>query len=378
MSARIKVVFCTDGIFPHAVGGMQKHSKLLIEEIARMNVIDLVVIHPHHNTKVFAPELNIKEHGIDRGKKYWSYLYNEYKYSVKVYNILKNYTDAVIYSQGLSVWHGIKKIGHRVIINPHGLEFLQAITLKTKFKALRFEWIFRRIFNRAAKVVSLGGRLTPLLRSIVKDAGSKVVVLPNAVNLPSKRNERTYSNKPMQLLFVGRFAANKGIDVLMQAIESLNKEGYKNELHFNLIGKGPLYEHYTKNFQAPNITYHGFADDDALVKAYEENDVFVLPTLFEGMPTVILEAMTHGMPIIVTDTGATTELVNNKNGYIIEKKEFKSLKAAITAYYLLDEDKKKKMSDESYRKVSENFTWNVVARQHVDLFKSFSVETVMR
>jgi hypothetical protein len=80
MNERLKVVFCTDGVFPHVVGGMQKHSKLLIEEIARMNVVDLVVIHPHHNTKVFAPELNIKEHGINRGKKYWSYLYNEYNY----------------------------------------------------------------------------------------------------------------------------------------------------------------------------------------------------------------------------------------------------------------------------------------------------------
>ena len=56
MSERLKLVFCTDGIFPDTVGGMQKHSKLLIEAIAKMNVIDLIVIHPHHHKKVFAPE----------------------------------------------------------------------------------------------------------------------------------------------------------------------------------------------------------------------------------------------------------------------------------------------------------------------------------
>ena len=164
MSERLKVVFCTDGIFPRTVGGMQKHSKLLIEAIAKMDVVDLIVIHPHHDKKVFAPELNIKEHGIQRGKKYWSYLYNEYRYSMQVYDIAKNYTDAIFYSQGLSLWHNIGKIGHRVIVNAHGLEFFQAITSKTKFKALRFAWIFKSIFYKAGKAVSLGGRLTQLLR----------------------------------------------------------------------------------------------------------------------------------------------------------------------------------------------------------------------
>ena len=65
MSKRLQVVFCTDGIFPHAVGGMQKHSKLLVEELARMNVLDLVVIHPHHDKKVFQDFLN------QLGYRYW-------------------------------------------------------------------------------------------------------------------------------------------------------------------------------------------------------------------------------------------------------------------------------------------------------------------
>ena len=63
MSKRLQVVFCTDGIFPHAVGGMQKHSKLLVEELARMNLLDLVVIHPHHDKKV------LKDHFYTNGHR---------------------------------------------------------------------------------------------------------------------------------------------------------------------------------------------------------------------------------------------------------------------------------------------------------------------
>ena len=84
--------------------------------------------------------------------------------------------------------------------------------------------------------------------------------------------------------------------------------------------------------------------------------------------------MTFSMPIIVTDTGATTELVDHTNGYIIEKKEFKSLKAAMVKYYHLSEEKRKAMATTSYNRAKENFTWDVVAGKHVQLFKSFSAE----
>lgn len=369
MSNRLQVVFCTDGIFPHAVGGMQKHSKLLVEELACMNKLDITVIHPHHDKKVFDASFGIHEVEIKRGKKYWSYMYNEYRYSMQVAKELKNFPDAIIYSQGLSVWYNASKFGKRMIVNPHGLEFFQAITASKKFKALRFAAVFNRIFAQAAKVVSLGGRLTNLLHKNIARSEKKVVILPNAVNMPTEKTERVFHKKPMQILFVGRFAANKGINILMDAVRELNKEGYVNILQFNLVGKGPLFEMFSNNFKAPNVNYLGFADDDKLVELYKENDIFVLPTFFEGMPTVVLEAMSYGMPIIVTDTGATTDLVDDKNGFIIEKADMKSLKNAIVNFYQLDDAKKKMLSVNSYNKVKDNFTWKVVAQKHYDLFE---------
>ena len=217
---KLQVVFCTDGIFPHAVGGMQRHSRLLIEELAKMNVLDIVVIHPHHNKPVFDSSLNIYEIGIERDKPHYSYMLNEYRYSKKVFSALQKYPDAIIYSQGLSVWYNIKKVGKRVIINPHGLEFFQGISPKEKFKALRFAVVFKYLFRHAAKIISLGGRLTPLLHDNIKHSKQKVVVLPNAVNMPA-HIDRKFDKRPLQLLFVGRFAANKGISILIEAIKIL-------------------------------------------------------------------------------------------------------------------------------------------------------------
>jgi glycosyltransferase involved in cell wall biosynthesis len=98
--------------------------------------------------------------------------------------------------------------------------------------------------------------------------------------------------------------------------------------------------------------------------------LFVFPTLFEGMPTVVLEAMVHGMPVIVSDTGATAELVNSKNGYLVEAGDKRAFKLAIQAYYQLTADDKRKLSEESRARVMNNFTWDIVGRKHIELFES--------
>jgi glycosyltransferase involved in cell wall biosynthesis len=373
MSKRLQVVFCTDGVYPQLVGGIQKHTRLLVEALAQMKELDIVVIHQHHEANVFDPSLNITEIGIKRNKQSSNYLLNEYYYSCQVYEALQKFPDALIYEQGLSVWHNIGKIGHRVILNPHGLEFYQALSTKDKLKAIPYKWIFGYLFSKAHKVVSLGGRLTGLLKDHIRNGDSKIVVLPNAINLPAQKFERVnFSNTPIKILFVGRFAANKGINILMDTAVQMNNGGYKEELEFHLVGKGPLFEHFTSMVKEPNIIFHGFADDDKLNQLYRECDVFVLPTLFEGMPTVVLEAMSYSLPIIVTDTGATTEMVDQQNGYIIEKSSVISLKDAISQYFVLNENMRKRLSEKSYQRVQENFTWPVIARKHLELFRKLT------
>jgi glycosyltransferase involved in cell wall biosynthesis len=171
-------------------------------------------------------------------------------------------------------------------------------------------------------------------------------------------------------LYVGRFAFNKGIDVLLESIKTLNRDGYKSKLKFYVVGKGPLYEKYTSEYQFDNVEYVGFASEERLKELYETCDLFVFPTLFEGMPTVVLEAMVHGMPVIVSDTGATAELVNSKNGYLVDAGDKRAFKTAIQAYYQLSADDKRKMSEESRSRVMNNFTWEIVGRKHIELFES--------
>ncbi len=367
-SEKVEVLFCTDGIFPNAVGGMQRHSRLLIEKLAAMENIDLKVIHPHEGVNMFNNP-KIKEIVLVPEPTSGRYLLDCYRYSQQIYKTAIKYPNAVIYSQGLSVWSHIKKLKNRVIVNPHGLEPYQSLSKSDYLAGIPFRLIFNFLFKNAGRVVSLGGRLTGILQNHVPKGN--IVVLPNAVNVPdvTPRNFEN-SSAPIQFMFVGRFALNKGINVLAEAVKELNAEGYKDKFTFNLVGKGPLFEQYTKQYSFPNLNFLGFADDDKLNELYRTNDVFVLPTLFEGMPTVVLEAMAHGMPIIVTDVGATLEMVDNTNGYIIEKNNVASLKQAILKYNSLSAADKKSLSLASYSRVKNNFTWDIVAEKHARLFET--------
>lgn len=369
MQEKIKLIFCTDGIFPHMVGGIQRHSLLLATELAKSGEVDMTVIHPHEGITVFDPSLGIREVVVTTPRKTGKYLADCYLYSKEVLKVIMQHPDAVVYGQGFAVWAGMGKIKNRLIVNPHGLEPFQGLRLSDKLLGIPFRMILRHQFRNAARVVSLGGRLTGIIRN--NGARDSVAVLPNACNVPEP-TARKFDSQQVNFLFVGRFAYNKGIDVLAQAARELNDEGYSQRFSLSLVGKGPLYDEYVQKYSMPNMEFVGFASDEKLNELYRSKDVFVLPTLFEGMPTVVLEAMACGMPVIVTDTGATTEMVDGANGFIIEKKDVNSLKAAMIQFMEMDAEKRKKMSEASYNRVRENFTWKIISERHISLFRQIA------
>lgn len=367
----MKIAFCTDGIFPLAIGGMQRHSRLLIEELAKDKENEIVVFHPHQES-LFNSFGNVKEISIPAIDPAKNYLVQSYNYSKAIYSELVQLPDHIIYSQGLSVWYKASDFSNRLIINPHGLEPYQGLTLKDKLLGLPFRLIFDHLFNSAKHVVSLGGKLTSILQKTA--AKGKIVVLPNAVNISEESvHVDIRQGERLVFLFLGRFAFNKGIGILIQAIKELNQEGYEEKLLFKLGGTGPLLKHYKEEHQIPNVQYLGFIDDTILPDLYKEASAFVFPTLFEGMPTVVLEAMSYGKPIIVSDVGATAELVDKHNGFLINPGSVAELKKAILSFVRLNIEERNLLGAYSFKKVKENFTWPVVAKRHKELFSSLQL-----
>ncbi len=369
-AGKIKVVFCTDGIFPFSVGGMQRHSRLLIEALAATGELEITVLHPHPGEQVFGGMAGIEEVALPPlpGRKHY---FRELKdYSRLVLAELEKRPDHLVYSQGLSVWVGVERVQQRLIVNPHGLEPFQVLGLKDKLKTWPYRHVFRRLFRRAARVVSLGGSLTGILQR--NGRPENVVVLPNATRLLPVADAELLKSpmRPLRFLFVGRFAYNKGIGILLEAAQQLNQQGFQDAFALDLAGKGPLFEEMKGRYgHLGNVNFMGFVSDEDLDRCYLEDQVFVLPTLFEGMPTVVLEAMARAMPVLVTDTGATLELVDATNGRIVSKNDVVSLVAAMREMLEMDAGAFEALSRSSLHKVRERFTWEAVAQGHLALLR---------
>lgn len=378
--SRLKILFCTNGIFPSKVGGMQKHSRLLIETLAARGNVDLVVVHPHHNQTLFPDNQRIREYAIAPPKRKLQYIISQYLYSMEVYEVIRQHPNAIIYSQGISVWYKMEDVMDRLIVNPHGLEAYQSLTTRDRIIGLPFRLIFNKLLRKANKVISLGGKLTDILQKKVSNPANNLIVIPNAttpVFSKSVGREVRSSENPISILFVGRFAYNKGIKYLLDAISELSKSQEFQRFEFCLVGKGPLFNQYSQNNPWPNVSFPGFIDDDKFEDLFSRADIFVLPTLFEGMPTVILEAMARKLPIMTTDVGATRELVDETNGFIIPRKDPSAIVRTLQKFAQLPLADRLELGENSHIKFHDRFTWEKVAIQHENLFFAMSKEKIL-
>ena len=132
---------------------------------------------------------------------------------------------------------------------------------------------------------------------------------------------------------IGSFEERKGHVVLLKALKQLQRTTMPNILAV-FVGKGPT-EHKLKMF-VDELGIHGsvvffpFTHEPNYV--YEQLDMFVLPSLFkEGLPNVILEAMSMGVPCIASRLAGTPELIHdNVNGYLVKPGDVELLAARIT------------------------------------------------
>jgi glycosyltransferase involved in cell wall biosynthesis len=143
-------------------------------------------------------------------------------------------------------------------------------------------------------------------------APKKLVFIPNSILsgelVKNKKNseEGIKKSKEKRVLSVGRFIAPKRFDLLIDAFRLI-----KSELH--LVGTGPLLEELQRN--APdNVKFHGEIED---FHGFDDYDIFCLISESEGMPMSAIEAMSCGLPLILSNVGGCSELINN-NGFVVE------------------------------------------------------------
>ncbi len=163
-----------------------------------------------------------------------------------------------------------------------------------------------------------------------KSAG-RIRYVPNGVE-EQFFSEREYASKsPTRLLYVGTWLDRKGVYYLADAFNELAR-GAAN-IHLTAAGCGSAAE-AVKNYFAPEIRNQvrvvPFVTRDQMPGIYAEHDIFVFPSLVEGMPLTLLEAMAAGMPVVTTESNGMADVVEDGvNGLVVRPADAPELAEAV-------------------------------------------------
>jgi glycosyltransferase involved in cell wall biosynthesis len=165
--------------------------------------------------------------------------------------------------------------------------------------------------------------------------------------------EKQLKKKHFNLLYVGAIIKRKGIIELKSALEQIIEE-YDFKLSLSLIG-GMVDEDVFKD-TIVDFTHYPFMSHDKLIKAYQEADLFVFPSLLDSWAMVVIESMGCGTPVIITEnTGAKDAVLAYGGGKVIAAGDVKALKNALLDYFHHPEEVLK--DSLTAKEVALNFKW---------------------
>lgn len=157
---------------------------------------------------------------------------------------------------------------------------------------------------------------------------------------------------------IGAFEPYKGHKYLLEAIP-LVKEKFSN-VKFVLVGEGRIKNELEESVQSSGLSedviFTGYYPEDHIIDIISAFDIFVLPSLHEGLPYVISEAMSLGRPIVATKVGGIPEQISDGvSGILVPPRDPEALANAII-YLITNMKKAKEMGQEARKKVESSFT----------------------
>lgn len=271
-----------------------------------------------------------------------------------------------VFPEGIAaIWLG-KRLGVPVVISALGSDINESsnnrIRLDMTVRALQKAKSITAVSNLLCEKIIGMGIQPNKVHYIPNGVDSDLFQLRNKVFCRKKLN--LYTKKKI-LLFVGKFREVKGIEYLLKALGLLKKQ---NKLGFYtvLIGDGDLkgkinqaINEYALNEQ---VLLPGNREHNEVSNWMSAADVFCLPSLREGMPNVVLEALSSGLPVVASSVGAIPDLLNDDTGILVPAADHVSLASAI------DIAINKEWVPEHIRSSIVDLTWEKTAAKYLDVF----------
>jgi len=198
-------------------------------------------------------------------------------------------------------------------------------------------------------------------------------VKPNAINtakFPIVKPTEPRGVEPYRLICVSRIHPKKGLIYLLEAVRDLRNHNWNVELHLvGSVDDDPSSKQYERELKGAiqewnvgdAVHLEGRRSEAEIKRFFRNSHLFVAPFIEtangdkDGIPTSLLEAMASGIPVVATDAGSITEVIeNHRDGLIVPQRDSRALAAAISDL-LHDGSRRARLSENATRKISEKF-----------------------
>jgi glycosyltransferase involved in cell wall biosynthesis len=234
--------------------------------------------------------------------------------------------------------------------------------------------IDRLALSRFEAVVAVSDKIAGGLKCCLRPNADRVVTIPNGIDVesfrsaaPTLRNELEHANKIVGM--VARLCPEKGPQNFLRAARAVLDQ--IPDTIFAFVGDGPMMQELKHTAERlgiqENVRFTGFRDDMSGV--YRSLDLMVLPSLNEGLPMAVLEAMASGTTVVATRVGGVPSLVSNwQTGVLVDAGDIDSLSGVIIRL-LQSEALRKEIGERAQASVSIRYGAPVMARRYLELYQ---------
>ena len=269
-----------------------------------------------------------------------------------------------IYPDGIISWLIKKQHGLPYVITAHGSDVPGYNPNRFKFIHRIMLPLWQKVVAGADAIVSPSEALSELIHFHAPNKNVHIIpngYLPGLVDFAKKQRNH--------ILIVTRMFERKGIQYFLRALDGLDLP-----FRVDIVGDGPYLPELKKIGQgisaADKIHFHGWLENGSpeFKQLYQQASIFVLPSVAENFPVVLLEAMAAGTAIITT-RGTGCEEVVGEHAILVEPCDVPGLQQALRDL-LTDPERVKQLAQHGRQRTEALFNWSGIADRYIELYKS--------
>jgi glycogen synthase len=211
---------------------------------------------------------------------------------------------------------------------------------------------------------------------LLPEAADKITLIRNGVAAPPLAPTPVPANGPPRFLAVGRLVRQKGFDRAIAAVAELAPR--HGELRLTIVGVGPLRAELEEQARelgvADRVEFAGTVDHDAIPALMSDAIALVMPSRFEGLPLVALEAAWMARPVVGTVApGLSLAVVDGENGLLVDPEEPHALAAAMEAL-ILDRNRADELGVAARRRAEQQWSLEACADGYEAVYRRLGTQ----